>query len=108
MNEKNIYGGYVHRRPEILSDIDDLLGTQLQEQWEESHRAYEVVFKVPVYETVYNGWDSDDEYERVMRYLVDAYMCVFTGPDTQEILCRNGVEIMPEHILECNEFNLWV
>lgn len=108
LNEKNIYGGYVHRRPEILSDIDDLLGTELQEQWEESHRAYEVVFKVPVYETVYNGWDSDDEYERVMRYLVDAYMCVFTGPDTQEILCRNGVEIMPEHILECKEFNLWV
>ncbi len=107
LNENDVYGGWVHKRPEILADIDELLETTLQKQWQDRHRAYEIVFKVPLLNTAYNGWDSDTEYEMIMEYLVDAYMCISTGPNTKEILCQNGLEIGADQILECNKFELW-
>lgn len=107
ISENDVYGGWVHCRPEILSDIDALLGTRLADEWEAFKEAYAIVFKVPVNDTIYNGWDSDTESEMVKSYLYDAYMCICMGPDTKEILCKNGVEILPEQILECYRFQEW-
>lgn len=106
INDKRPYGGNVHRRPEILWELDNLLKTDLQQKWMQSHQAYEIVFKVPFRDIIYSGWDSDTE-EKVMSYLTDAYMCVSTEPDTKEVLCKSGVEILPDQILECNRFTLW-
>ena len=107
ISENDVYGGWVHCRPEILSDIDALLGTRLADEWEAFKEAYAIVFKVPVNDTIYNVWDSDTESEMVKSYLYDAYMCICMGPDTKEILCKNGVEILPEQILECYRFQEW-
>ena len=107
LNGNRPYGGNVHRRPEILWDLDKLLRTNLQEEWMQSHQPFEVVFRVPFRDIIYGGWDSDSEDEMVMSYLTDAYMCISTEPDTMEVLCKNGVEIAPEQILECNRFTLW-
>lgn len=107
MNKKDIYGGYVHKRPEILSDIDRLLGTELAVKWMQTHDAYQVVFSLPVSKFVYSGEDTDTEYEMVMNYLSDAYMCICTEPDTKEILCQNGIEVLPENIMVCRRFNIW-
>ena len=107
ISENDVYGGWVHCRPEILSDIDALLGTRLADEWEAFKEAYAIVFKVPVNDTIYNGWDSDTESEMVKSYLHDAYMCTCIGPDTKEILCKNHVEISPNQILECYRFQEW-
>ena len=107
LNEKQVYAGNVHRRPEILWDLDKLLHTNLQELWQKDHKPYEVVFTIPVKDTIYNGWDSDSEEEMVMNYLTDAYMCALTGPDTREILCCNDVEVFPDQIKSCRRFHLW-
>ena len=107
ISEKDVYGGEVHCRPEILSDIDALLGTRLSDEWEASKESYAIVFKVPVSDTIYNGWDSDTESEMVKSYLYDAYMCTCIGPDTKEIMCKNDVEISPNQILECYRFQEW-
>lgn len=106
INPKNIYGGYIHLRPEILSDIDKLLKTNLSDKWKRTHRTYEIVFRIPVKDTVYNGWD-DDDYGQVMCYLSDAYICACTRPSTIELLCKNHVEILPEQIIEYGEFEEW-
>lgn len=107
ISKNDVYGGWVHCRPEILSDIDALLGTRLSDEWEASKESYAIVFKVPVSDTIYNGWDSDTEFERVKSYLYDAYICICIGPNTKEILCKNGIEILPNQILECYRFQDW-
>lgn len=107
ISKNDVYGGWVHCRPEIISDIDALLGTRLADEWGASKESYAIVFKVPIRDTIYNGWDSDTESEMVKSYLYDAYMCICIGPDTKEILCKNGVEILPNQILECYRFQEW-
>lgn len=107
INSKRPYSGMVHRRPEILWDIDKLLCTNLQTEWVRIYKSYEVVFKIPVLDTIYNGRDTESEQEMIMHYLLDAYMCISSGPDTEEILCKNGIEVCPNQILECNRFTMW-
>lgn len=107
INRNDVYQGYVHRRPEILYDIDKLLDTKLAVKWMQTHYAYQIVFSLPVSDFVYSGWDTDTEYEMVMNYLSDAYMCICTEPNTREILCKNGIEVRPENIMECCRFILW-
>ncbi len=108
INDRMEYGGNVHRRPEILEDIDSLLRTHFSYEWERSHSPYSVTFLVPLQDIVYNGWDTGTEEDMVMHYLYDAYMCVVNGPDTMEVLCKNGVEIRPEQIIECKKFTKWL
>lgn len=107
INKKDVYGGWIHHRPEILSNIDNLLKTGLAEEWHATKESYAIVFKVPVGDTVYNGWDSDTEFEMVKNYLYDAYMCICIGPNTKEILLKNGVDIAPNQILEYHRFQAW-
>ena len=47
------YGGYVHCRPEILSDIDNLLNLTLSQEWHVTHDPYEVVALVRGTDIVY-------------------------------------------------------
>ena len=44
---------------------------------------------------------------KLKSYLYDAYMCICIGPDTKEILCKNGVKILPDQILESHGFQEW-
>ena len=107
INSRDVYGGMVHLRPEILFDIDNLLKTDLQRKWTLTHESYEIVFVVPEYHCLYNGLEENDEYERIMYYLTEAYACICLGPRTIEILCKNNIFITPDQILECNKFNKW-
>lgn len=107
INKNRPYAGNVHKRPEILMDLDNLLKTNLQNEWIQSHEAFEIVFKIPFRNILYDGWDSDTEDDIVMSYLTNAYMCMSLEPNTKEVLCRNETEIYPKQILECNRFTLW-
>lgn len=107
INYRDSYGGDVHKRPEILLDLDRLLGTKLQEEWLQSHQAFEIVFSVPIRDVVCDGWNYDTEEDVVMSFLMKAYMCASSGPDTKEVICKKGIHIYPKQILECDRFILW-
>lgn len=107
INQRDVYGGCVHERPEILYNIDNLLDTDLQIKWINEHEPYEVIFQIPVKDTIYDGYGEESEYEKVMSYLTRAYECICFGPRTIEILCKDNVDILPKQILECNKFEKW-
>lgn len=105
--ERNPYGGRVHCRPEILQDIDNLLGTELSIEWEDTHSAYEVVAQVSGRDIVYDGEDYDSDKSRVLNYLALAYYNAFWQPGEKVLLLKNGVQIPPNSILEIKRCSHW-
>ena len=100
------YLGYVHKRPEILMDIDNLLKTNLSDQWEKTHQAYEVIAQVDAKKIVYEGDKEQDEHQKVLNYLMKAYWCAFSDEENI-ILLQNDMEILPADILEIRPFDRW-
>ena len=103
----NPYGGWVHKRPEILMDIDALLGTCLSEEWEQMHKPYAVLAKVSGKDICYFSDDDESEREKVMAYTVMAYNAALNAVHEEIILLKNGVQIPPENILEIKPFTIW-
>lgn len=101
------YGGQVHRRPEILFDIDELLGTNLSYQWECTHSPYEIVAKVSGRDICYPGYDEEPEKEKLMSYIVKAYNTAMYGTTEEILLMRNGVQISPDAIIQINPLTIW-
>lgn len=103
---KQPYGGYIHKRPEILKDMDELLNTDLATEWVATHTPYEIVVRVSADKIVYDGRNSDSEQEKVMNYLMKAYWCSFSDMENV-ILLKNDVEIQICDILNIRPFNMW-
>lgn len=101
------YGGQVHQRPEILMDIDNLLRTELSQEWLETHSAYEVVARVSGENIVYAGYDERSEREKVLSYLTTAYDTAFGDPFEHIVLIKNGVCIPPKDILQITPLEYW-
>lgn len=104
---RNPYGGQVHRRPEILLDLDELLKTKLSDEWERTHSAYEVVAKVSGNNICYSYDNNASEAEKVMTFVVMAYNEALNGSCENIILLKNGVQIPPSDILEVNPLSIW-
>lgn len=105
--QQSPYGGWVHKRPEILMNIDDLLGTQLSREWSETHDAYEIVAQISGNNIVYDGWDDCNEKDQVLAYLTSAYNAAFSGTSEKILLVKNGVCIPPQDILEIKPLEYW-
>ena len=105
--DRSPYGGYVHHRPEILSDIDNLLGLNLSSKWAMSHAAYEIVVKISGEYIVYNSDDDNTDEEKVIDYLTRAYLTAFGEPHEDVLLIKNGIQIPPSNILQINRFTTW-
>lgn len=101
------YGGQVHKRPEILWDIDELLNTSLSDEWERTRMAYEIVAKVSGKHICYPYDEDATETEKVMTYVIMAYNEAFNGSSENILLLKNGVQIPPNDILEINPFSIW-
>ena len=101
------YGGMVHHRPEVLYDIDNLLGLNLSEIWHLTHDSYEVVAKVNGNQIIYDGEDYYSDKEKVLDFLVRAYNTAFGMPTEQVLLIKNNVQIPPENILEVKPLEFW-
>lgn len=108
MWERSPYWGEVHRRPEIPSDIDDLLNTHLSDEWERTHEPFEVVAKVDRHEICYFSDDDQSDEEKVMAYVVMAYNAALNGLSEEILLMKNGVQIPPEDILEIKPLACWM
>ena len=101
------YGGQVHRRPEILMDIDNLLQTNLSQEWANTHIAYEVVAQIKGSNIVYDGYDESNEKDKVLSYLTSAYYAAFGSSSEKILLVKNNVHIPPADILEIKQLEYW-
>lgn len=100
------YGGQVHRRPEILMDIDNLLQTDLSQEWANTHIAYEVIAQIKGSNIVCIN-DEFDEKAKVLSYLTRAYYAAFGSPSEEILLVKNNVHIPPTDILDIRRFEYW-
>lgn len=100
------YPGQVHRRPEILWNIDELLRTRLSYEWDRTHSPYEIVSKVSGM-NIRTSSDDKSEVEKVMSYVVMAYDEAFNGPNENILLLKNGVQIPPTDILSIAPLSIW-
>lgn len=105
--EASPYGGQVHRRPEILWDIDNLLGTQLSKEWEQSHIAYKIVARVNGNDICYPYDDDSSDEEKLMAYLVMAYNEAFNGNSENILLMKNNIQIPSKDILAIELLDMW-
>lgn len=99
---KFAYGGNVHFRPEILVDIDELLGTKLSDEWRISHKPYEVVAAIKGMDIRY-----DSERGKNLYYLTRAYENAFELLSQEIILLKNGVQIPPDRIIDIRPLHCW-
>ena len=105
--DREPYGGYVHKRPEILFNIDELLQTRLSEEWEMTHSPYEVVAKVNGENAICLFDDAISDSEIVMTYLVMAYNESMGRSSENIVIMKNGVQISPSDLLAINPLNFW-
>lgn len=105
--ERSAYGGNVHCRPEILDDIDKLLGLTLSHEWYATHKPYEVVAVVPGTDIVYDGFDDCSSKDKILNYLTRAYNTAFGSPFEEIVLLKNHVQVPPNRILEINPITYW-
>lgn len=101
------YLGYVHKRPEILKNIDDLLGLNLSKEWESIHKPYEITVKINGQKIVYCGDDTDTSDDKVINYLTKAYHNAFNEPSEEEILMKNHVKIPSSDIIDISSLQCW-
>ena len=108
IEDKNIYGGYVNWRPEILYNIDELLNTLLSDEWKNSHKPYEVHASVKGSDIIYRGSDNDDTEERVLNYLSLVYdVACTTGPFEECLILKNGIQVPRKNITDIKPLSFW-
>lgn len=105
--DRSPYGGRVHQRPEILLDIDNLLRTNLSQEWASTHKPYEVVATVSGEKIIYDGDDDQSEEDKVLNYLTKAYFTAFQEPTEEILLIKNHVQIPPSDIIEIKPMACW-
>lgn len=101
------YGGDVHYRPEILSDIDRLLNLSLSQEWCVNHQPYEIVAMVPGTDIVYDSDDNQSSREKVLNYLTKAYLAAFGSTSEEILLLKNNIHIPANRIIEINPLRYW-
>lgn len=107
INPKDVYLGNVHKRPEILNDIDELLDSNLSSEWEKSHSAYEIVFKIHSNDLeLYENNDDEDE-AKVINLLLYAFdkMCSHSLEVYAQL--KPDAKVTPDKIIEILPFNKW-
>jgi hypothetical protein len=105
--ERSAYGGQVHHRPEILMNIDNLLGLNLSREWSSTHASYEIVAKVSGKNIVYDGDDELSDEDKVLNYLTKAYWTAFGEPDENILLIKDHIQIPPADILQIKPLEHW-
>lgn len=101
------YGGYVHHRPEILSDIDCLLHLSLSQEWSATHEPFEIVAMVHGSDIVYDGEDNQSNNDKIINYLTKAYNTAFGSPSEKILLLKNNVQVPPQRIVEISPLKCW-
>lgn len=101
------YGGQVHQRPEILWDIDNLLNTDLSEEWRQSHVPYEITAEVSGDDIIFDGDEGMSDGDKVLMYLTRAYDTAFGAPSEHVLLLKDGIQVLPDRVLEIKPLSCW-
>lgn len=80
------YGGRIHKRPEILMNIDKLLKLNLSGEWEETHQPYEITAKICGKSLVCQTDNHLSDKRKTLSYIISAFDNAFFAP--REIICR--------------------
>ncbi len=107
VEKRSPYGGQVHRRPEILWDIDNLLRLDLSGKWVQSHFPYEITAHVKGSDIVFDGDEDQSDKDKVLMYLTMAYDTAFVKPCEHILLMKNGIQISPDSIIEIKPLSCW-
>lgn len=107
INPEIPYGGYVHKRPEILNDIDKLLGCDLSGEWKDAHSAYEVVFKIHSSELELYNHNDDENEMKVIRLLLNAFYEMCSGSSEVYAQLKPEVLVTPDKIIDIHPFDKW-
>ena len=105
--ERSPYGGQVHRRPEIIMNIGNLLGLILSREWMSIHSPYEIVAKVSGEKVIYDSDDDQSDEDKVLNYLTKAYLTAFGESRENTLLLKNHIQIPPIDILEIKPMEYW-
>lgn len=105
--ESDPYIGQVHCRPEILSDIDNLLQLKLSDEWKSTHKPFEIIAKVSGSKIEYDGEESYSDKERVIDFLTRAYYTAFGSPSERELIINKHVQIPSSDILDIKPLAYW-
>ena len=99
------YHGYVHERPEIFKNIDDILGTALADEWKNSnHLPYEIIAKTTGCNIVYPDCADHNADQRDSYYLEEAY-CIACGESKQlAIKLKDHVHIPSTDIIDIHPY----
>lgn len=97
VRRRSAYGGQVHQRPEILMNIDDLLGLNLSHEWMITHDSFEVVAKVSGDKIIYDSDDDQSDKDKVLNYLTRAYQTAFGEPSEKILLIKYNGPISLTH-----------
>ena len=101
------YGGNVHERPEILNDIDNLLETNLSDEWKRSHSAYEVVLKIHSSDLELYEHNNDDNETKVIGLLLDAFYEMCSGPSEVYAQLKPCIRVSADKIISIHPFEKW-
>ena len=107
VNPQIPYGGYIHERPEILYDIDELLNTNLSDNWKSTHSAYEIVFKLHSGDLELYEHNNDDDESKVVKLLLNAFFEMCSGPSEVLAQCKPNIRILPDNIINILPFDKW-
>ncbi|KEI08613.1 hypothetical protein Z957_06915 [Clostridium sp. K25] len=107
VTERSAYGGQVHRRPEILKDIDKLFGLNLSREWMSTHDSYEVVAKVSGEKVIYDSDENQSDEDKILYYLTKAYLTAFSEPSENILMLKNNIQIPPRDIVKIKPMKYW-
>lgn len=92
------YLTHVEEKPEILIDIGNFIGMDIAGEWTYTHESFAVTAKVRAQDIVREGDD--------LFYTCLAYWNSF-DVSQNVLLCKDGVQIPPEEILNIEPFTGW-
>ncbi len=105
--DKHPYGGRVHVRPEILQNIDDLLRTNLSDEWASTHLPYEIIIRIKGDKILYDSDADQSEKEKDIHYLVMAYNKALGDVSETTVLLKDHVSIPASDIVDIKPLTYW-
>ena len=98
MDPRSTYPGDVHLRPEILKNIDGLLGLSLSEEWKASRIPYEVT-AIATGEKIEIFASEKSDKEIVVDFLTNAYNNAFGAISEKRLQLKSQIQVVPADII---------